>query len=194
MAQALRAAKVNSVNISLDTLDREAYAATTGRDFLPQVLEGIDGAISAGFPLIKLNCVLMRGRNDDQLVPLVEFAAERDLMLRFIELMPVSHSDVLDESNFLPVAEARRRLEERFGPLIPDPTFRTNGPSSYYKVAGRANNVPLVEIPISFSASIAGRRSNKLRTSRRVRGSPPVIRTFDTPSSVAIRIRRSVSS
>src|SRR3954465_11295786 len=55
MAQALRAAKVNSVNISLDTLDRDSYAATTGRDFLPQVLEGIDGAIAAGFPLIKLN-------------------------------------------------------------------------------------------------------------------------------------------
>ena len=101
---------MNSVNISLDTLDREAYAATTGRDFLPQVLDGIDAAIAAKFPLIKLNCVLMRGRNEDQFVPLVEYAAERNLMLRFIELMPVSHSDVLDESNFLPVAEARRQL------------------------------------------------------------------------------------
>ena len=144
IAQALRAAKVNSVNISLDTLDRDSYAATTGRDFLPQVLAGIDAAIAAGFPLIKLNCVLMRGRNDDQLVPLAEFAAERGLLLRFIELMPVSHSDVLDESNFLPVAEARRRLEERYGPLIPDPTFRTNGPSSYYKVAGRAQRIGFI--------------------------------------------------
>ncbi|MFL6589815.1 MAG: GTP 3',8-cyclase MoaA [Chthoniobacterales bacterium] len=144
MAHALRAARVNSVNISLDTLDRDAYAATTGRDFLPQVLQGIDAAIDAGFPLIKLNCVLMRGRNDDQLVPLAEFAAERGLMLRFIELMPVSHSDVLDDSNFLPVAEARRRLEERYGALIPEPTFRTNGPSSYYRVGGRTQRIGFI--------------------------------------------------
>ena len=137
MASALRAAGVNSVNISLDTLDREAYAATTGRDFLPQVLEGIDAAIAARFPLIKLNCVLMRGRNDDQFIPLVEFAAERNLILRFIALMPVRHRDVLDESNFLSAGEARRRLETHYGPLIPEPTFRTNGPSSYYKVPGR---------------------------------------------------------
>ncbi|MFN2623175.1 MAG: GTP 3',8-cyclase MoaA [Chthoniobacterales bacterium] len=137
MAAALRAAGVNSVNISLDTLDREAYAQTTGRDFLPQVLDGIEAAIAAQFPLIKLNCVLMRGRNEDQLVPLVEFAAERNLILRFIELMPVSHSDVLDETNFLPIAEARRNIEAHFGALIPEPTFRTNGPSTYYKVAGR---------------------------------------------------------
>jgi GTP 3',8-cyclase len=144
MAQALRAAHVNSVNISLDTLDREAYAATTGRDFLPQVLEGIDAAIAAKFSLIKLNCVLMRGRNDDQFIPLVEFAAERNLMLRFIELMPVSHSDVLDDRNFLSAGEARRRLESHYGPLIPEPTFRTNGPSSYYKIPGREQRLGFI--------------------------------------------------
>jgi cyclic pyranopterin phosphate synthase len=144
VAQALREAGVNSVNISLDTLDREDYAATTGRDFLPQVLDGIDAAIAAKIPLIKLNCVLMRGRNDDQLIPLAEFAAERNLILRFIELMPVSHSDVLDDSNFLPIAEARRKLEGHFGSLIPDPGFRTNGPSSYYKVAGREQHLGFI--------------------------------------------------
>jgi cyclic pyranopterin phosphate synthase len=144
MAQALRDAQVNSVNISLDTLDRESYAQTTGRDFLPQVLDGIEAAIAAGFPLIKLNCVLMRGRNEDQMIPLVEFAAERNLILRFIELMPVSHSEVLDESNFLPIAEARRNLEQRYGPLIPEPTFRTNGPSTYYKISGRDQRVGFI--------------------------------------------------
>ncbi|HEV2806008.1 MAG TPA: GTP 3',8-cyclase MoaA [Chthoniobacterales bacterium] len=144
VAQALRAANVNSVNISLDTLDREAYAATTGRDFLPQVLAGIEAAVAAQFPLIKLNCVLMRGRNDDQLIPLVEFAAERGLLLRFIELMPVSHSEVLDETNFLPIAEARRNLETHFGALIPEPGFRTNGPSVYYKIPGRDQRVGFI--------------------------------------------------
>jgi cyclic pyranopterin phosphate synthase len=144
MAQALRDANVRSVNISLDTLDRAAYAQTTGRDFLPQVLDGIDAASAAGFPLIKLNCVLIRGRNEDQLAPLVEFAAERSLLLRFIELMPVSHSDVLSESNFLPIAEVRRNLEARYGPLIPEPGFRTNGPSSYYRIAGRDQRIGFI--------------------------------------------------
>jgi cyclic pyranopterin phosphate synthase len=144
IAQALRDANVNSVNISLDTLDRESYAATTGRDFLPQVLAGIEAATAAKFPLIKLNCVLMRGRNDDQLIPLVEFAAERGLLLRFIELMPVSHSEVLDESNFLPIAEARRNLETHFGALIPEPEFRTNGPSAYYKIPGRNQRIGFI--------------------------------------------------
>jgi cyclic pyranopterin phosphate synthase len=144
MAQALREAKVNSINISLDTLDRAAYAQTTGRDFLPQVLAGIEAAMAAEIPLIKLNCVLMRGRNDDQFIPLVEFAAERNLLLRFIELMPVSHSEVLDESNFLPIAEARRNLEARYGALIPEPGFRTNGPSTYYKIAGRDQRVGFI--------------------------------------------------
>ena len=144
MAEALRAARVNSVNVSLDTLDPEVYAQTTGRDFLSQALAGIEAAIAAGFEQIKLNCVLMRGRNEDQFVPLVEYAAARNLMLRFIELMPVSTGDVLHDENFLPVAEARRALESRYGPLIPEPTFRTNGPSSYYKIPGRDQRIGFI--------------------------------------------------
>ena len=143
-AQALRSCAVNSVNVSLDTLDREVYAAITGRDFLPQVLEGLDAAIAAGFPLIKLNCVLMRGRNEDQFVPLIEYAAARNLILRFIELMPVSTSEVLSDDNFLPVAEARRNLESHFGSLIPEPGFRTNGPSTYYKIPGREQRIGFI--------------------------------------------------
>jgi cyclic pyranopterin phosphate synthase len=144
MAAALCEAGVRSVNVSLDTLDRESYAQTTGRDYLPQALDGIDAAIAAKFPLIKLNCVLMRGRNEDQFIPLVEYAAERNFILRFIELMPVSHSDVLDDSNFLPVAEARRGLEAHYGALIPEPAFRTNGPSSYYKIPGRSQRIGFI--------------------------------------------------
>ncbi|MFZ3375477.1 MAG: radical SAM protein, partial [Chthoniobacterales bacterium] len=101
MAAALRAAGVRSVNISLDTLDRNAYSQITGRDLHVQVLEGIEAAIAAGVEQIKLNAVLMRGRNEDQLIPLIEFAAARNLILRFIEMMPVSTSEVLDQSNFV---------------------------------------------------------------------------------------------
>ena len=144
MAEALRAVGVQSINISLDTLDRHLYAQITGRDFHPQVLAGIDAAIAAGFDQIKLNAVLMRGRNEDQLIPLIEFAAAHNLILRFIELMPVSTTEVLTEENFLPVAEAKRTIEAHYGPLIPEQSFRTNGPATYYQVPGRDQRVGFI--------------------------------------------------
>jgi len=144
MARAVRDCGFNSVNISLDTLDRAEYARTTGRDLLPEAIAGIDAAIAAGFAQIKLNCVLMRGRNDDALAPLVDFAAERNLLLRFIELMPVSTTEVLTETNFFPVGEAKRALESKFGPLLPQPEFRTNGPATYYQIGGRKQRIGFI--------------------------------------------------
>src|SRR5215831_19197954 len=126
MAEALRDAGVQSVNISLDTLDPSVYSQITGRDFHAQVLDGIDAAIAARFNQIKLNTVLMRGRNEDQLLPLIDFAGERDLILRFIEMMPVSTTDVLDEDNFMSILEAKRSIESFYGSLIPETEFRTN--------------------------------------------------------------------
>jgi len=143
-AAALGQAGVRSVNISLDTLNEETYAQITGRDFHRTVLAGIDAAIDAHFEQIKLNAVLMRGRNEDQLVALVEFAAARNLILRFIELMPVSTSEVLNENNFLPIAEAKRSIESHYGSLIAEPSFRTNGPASYYQVPGRQQRVGFI--------------------------------------------------
>src|SRR5882757_541520 len=144
MAQALNEAGVQSINVSLDTLDPTVYSQITGRDFHAQVLEGIDAAIDAGFDQIKLNTVLMRGRNDDQLVPLIEFAGSRNLILRFIEMMPVSTTEVLSDENFLPIAEAKRIIEKRFGNLIPDTSFRTNGPATYYQIPGREQRIGFI--------------------------------------------------
>ena len=144
MAQALQTAGVRSVNISLDTLDRQVYSEITGRDLHPQVLEGIDAAITAGFHQIKLNTVLMRGRNEDQLIPLIEFAAARNLILRFIEMMLVSTREVLDEENFISTVEAKRWIESHFGSLIPEPEFRTNGPATYYQIPGREQRIGFI--------------------------------------------------
>ena len=144
MAAALRAAGVRSVNISLDTLDRDVYSQITGRDLHRQVLDGIEAAIAAGFEQIKLNAVLMRGRNEDQLIPLIEFSAARNLILRFIEMMPVSTSEVLDEKNFISIGEAKRAIEARFGSLIPEPQFHTNGPATYYQIPGRQQRVGFI--------------------------------------------------
>ena len=144
MAQALRSAGVRSVNISLDTLDRHVYSEITGRDLHGQVLDGIDAAITAGFDQIKLNTVLMRGRNEDQLIPLIEFAAARNLILRFIEMMPVSTREVLNDENFISIFEAKRRIESRYGSLIPETEFRTNGPATYYQIPGRQQRIGFI--------------------------------------------------
>ena len=144
MAAALKDAGVNSINISLDTLNPGTYAGITGRDFHAQALEGIEAAIAANLEQIKLNCVLMRGRNEGDWVPLVEFAASRNLILRFIELMPVSTSEVLREDNFVSIGEARRHIESRLGNLVPEPGFRTNGPATYYEVPGRNQRVGFI--------------------------------------------------
>lgn len=144
IASAIRAAGVRSLNISLDTLNREIYEQITGRDFLPLVLQGIDASVAAEFEQIKLNTVLMRDRNDEQIIPLIEFAASHNLILRFIEMMPVSTTDVLTEKNFVPVAEAKRAIEARYGNLIPEPTFHTNGPATYYQIPGRRQRIGFI--------------------------------------------------
>src|SRR5437660_1767313 len=144
MAAALQSASVRSVNISLDTLDRHVYSEITGRDLHAQVLNGIDAAIAAGFDQIKLNTVLMRGRNEDQLIPLIEFAAARNLILRFIEMMPVSTREVLDEENFISISEAKRVIESHYGSLIRQPEFRTNGPAAYYQISGRQQRIGFI--------------------------------------------------
>jgi len=144
LARALVKCRVRSANISLDTLDREVYKSITGRDFLPQTLQGITAAKEAGFDSIKLNAVLMRGRNEDAFPDLVRFARSENLLLRFIELMPVTTTDVLTDANFLPVAEARRRLEWEFGPLILDPEFKTNGPASYFRFADSQQRIGFI--------------------------------------------------
>jgi len=144
MARALRSAGVQSVNISLDTLDREVYSQITGRDLHEQVLNGIEAASAAGFDQIKLNTVLMRSRNEDQLIPLIEFAGAHDLILRFIEMMPVSTTDVLDEHNFMSVFEAKKLIESCYGNLIPETEFHTNGPASYYQIPRRGQRIGFI--------------------------------------------------
>jgi GTP 3',8-cyclase len=144
MAAALRDAGVQSMNVSLDTLDRHAYSQITGRDFHEQVLRGIYAAIDADFQQIKLNTVLMRGRNEEQLIPLIEFADAHGLILRFIEMMPVSTTDVLHERNFVSIFEAKRSIESVYGSLMPETEFRTNGPATYYKIAGRKQRIGFI--------------------------------------------------
>lgn len=86
-AQAWRDAGISAVNISVDSLDPARFAAITGHDRLAEVLRGVAAAKAAGFDAIKLNAVLMRGVNDDELEAMIAFVAQHDVSLRFIEVM-----------------------------------------------------------------------------------------------------------
>ncbi len=88
-ATALRAAGLRRVTVSLDTLQPERFAQLAGRDQFVATLAGIDAALAAGFEQVKLNTVVMRGRNDDELVDLLAFGRERGIEVRFIEYMDV---------------------------------------------------------------------------------------------------------
>lgn len=129
-AAALRAAGLDDLNISLDAVEPERFAALTGGRLEP-VLEGIAAAVAAGLP-VKLNCVLIRGANEDQVRPLTAWARARGLPLRFIEFMPLdgrqgwATDKVYREDEIL----AQLRGEEA---LVAEP--RNSDPASYYRYA-----------------------------------------------------------
>lgn len=143
MANDLRAAGVTRLNVSLDSLQRERFADFTRRDKLDQVLAGIDAAVAAGFKRIKLNSVVQTGRNDDEVLALVEYAMSRGLDISFIEEMPlgsvVSHQR---EQTFCSSDVVRERIEARY-PLVRS-SHVTGGPSRYWQVSGSETRVGFI--------------------------------------------------
>lgn len=127
----LKRVGIDSINVSLDALDPVNYQKITGGN-LVTVLRGLDAVAEADFCSLKLNCVLLRGVNETEFESLIRFAADRALPLRFIELMPLSRTDVLNDKNFLPVRELMQRLADR-GALAPaDSEKLGNGPARYF--------------------------------------------------------------
>jgi molybdenum cofactor biosynthesis protein A len=104
-AQGLRDAGLDRVNISLDSLDREHYAAITRRDRLGDVLEGIEAAARAGLSPIKVNTLVLRGMNEADLPDLVDYCLDRGIELRVIEQMPIGPVDTWDRQNILTADE-----------------------------------------------------------------------------------------
>jgi cyclic pyranopterin phosphate synthase len=128
----LFAAGLRRLNISLDAIDPARYRAITHGDVAP-VLAGIRHAKALGFPSIKLNTVLIRHQNEREILPLVDFAAALDIPIRFIELMPVSLTEMLSEQNFLPVGEVFNLLAQN-DTLTPLDTKLGHGPARYYRL------------------------------------------------------------
>ncbi|WP_121371687.1 GTP 3',8-cyclase MoaA [Frondihabitans australicus] len=112
-AEALRAAGLERVNVSLDTVDPEAFALVTRRPFLSRVIEGIRAAQDAGLG-VKVNAVLLRGVNDALAVDLLRWCLERDIELRFIEQMPLDPDHVWKREEMITASEIRALLGTAF--------------------------------------------------------------------------------
>jgi cyclic pyranopterin phosphate synthase len=134
LAPALYQAGLRHLNVSLDTLKRHRYRRITGRDHLPEVLAGLASAASLGFRPLKINCVVLKGINDDELVDLALLARDHPYQVRFIELMPMA-SQELWQRHFLPLAEVRRRLAG-LGRSEAVPGEATAGPARVFRFPG----------------------------------------------------------
>jgi len=140
-AGALKAAGVKRINVSLDTLDRENFAAIARRDALPSVLDGIDAALAAGLA-VKINTVALKDRNLDELPDLIAWAHGRGMDITLIEVMPLGEVEEDRADQFAPLSAVREDLERRWT-LTPD-AHRTGGPSRYVRVAETGGRIGFI--------------------------------------------------
>lgn len=135
-----REAGLDALNISLDTLDPATYAAMTRGGRVEDVLSVIDDAVSLGMR-VKVNAVPVRGMNDHQLAALAALARDREIHVRFIELMPVGCGAGLSP---VPSDEVLKRMEAAFGPLAPDTVRHGFGPARYVRPEGFAGSIGVI--------------------------------------------------
>ena len=132
-AEGLIAAGVNKINISLDTLKPERFARITGVDCFDKVWGGIEKARAVGFSPVKLNMVVMRGINDDELSDFARMSRETELQIRFIEFMPIGASSRWDKNTYMSSDEIKE-LISAMGELIPVSGGRADGPASVFRL------------------------------------------------------------
>jgi len=143
LAQPLKDAGIKRINVSLDSLDADKFKKVTRVGDLNAVLQGIQAAKKAGFEKIKLNAVILKNRNHDEINALVQYAMEEELDISFIEEMPLgaidSHSR---EEAYYSSDEIKRDIETKFD-LVPS-SKNSGGPARYYSVAGYDNMVGFI--------------------------------------------------
>ena len=143
MAPALFDAGVTRMNVSIDSLDADKFRRITRTGDLHQVIRGLEAAVAAGFERIKLNAVILKGRNEDEILDLVEFAQQGNFDISFIEEMPLG---LIDEHNrelsFCSSDEVLEIVASRYELTASDVT--TGGPSVYHNVAGSTARVGFI--------------------------------------------------
>lgn len=144
---ALAAAGLNRINISLDSLDREKFERVTRSRTFDQVMAGIEAAQKSSLRPVKVNAVLVRGINDDEVESFAEFARERDLTMRFIEYMPLDADRAWTRDLVVTAAEIHRRISARW-PLVSISHERSETARKYRFADGSGGEIGLIA-PVS---------------------------------------------
>jgi cyclic pyranopterin phosphate synthase len=152
LAGDLRAAGLRRINISLDSLRPDTFFAVTRRHALDQVLDGIDAAVEAGFSPVKVNCVLIRGINDGEIVDFATFGRERGVTIRFIEFMPLDADDGWSPATVVPTAEVISAVDSAY-PIEPV-AGRGSAPAERFRyLDGRGEIGVIASVTESFCGS-----------------------------------------
>ncbi|HKU66510.1 MAG TPA: GTP 3',8-cyclase MoaA [Candidatus Baltobacteraceae bacterium] len=144
---ALHAAGLKRVNVSLDTLREDRFIEIARRPGLGAVLAGIDAAIERGLTPVKINCVVMRGYNDDEIAAFAQWTKERAVYVRFIELMPVHENLDVQREAYMSADEILERVSA-IGDLEPSSGPGGNGPARYFAFPGAPGAVGVIS-PLS---------------------------------------------
>ncbi|MBV9440995.1 MAG: radical SAM protein, partial [Candidatus Eremiobacteraeota bacterium] len=157
---ALVDAGLKRVNVSLDTLREDRFFDIARRRGLDRVLAGIDAAVRAGLEPVKINCVVMRGRNDDEVADLAGLTRDRAVFMRFIEVMPVEENLDLQREAYISVDEILERIRA-VSDLVPVEGPPGNGPARYFAFPGARGAVGVIS-PLSHDYC---ERCNRVRLS-----------------------------
>lgn len=136
LAYPLKKAGLDRLNISIDTLNRGRYKAITGFDHFDNVWAGIEKAVETGFDPVKLNVILMKGVNDDEVEDFARLALDRPLIIRFIELFPTNKRSLRFADTVVKNYEIKKRISDSFGEIEKISSVKGNGPAEYYKMKG----------------------------------------------------------
>ena len=172
VAEELSLAGLDRVNVSMDALDPEIFAEITRGGELSSVLAGIKAAESAGLDPVKLNTVIMKGVNESEITPLMTYAATEDLVLRFIELMPMGEAAGGSIAP-TPLSKVKKEIEKEWS-LEEISSLRGNGPADYYR-AVKENNSGTVGFIFPLSRSFCD-DCNRIRITARGRVRPCLAR------------------
>jgi cyclic pyranopterin phosphate synthase len=141
LAEELRAAGLQRVNISLDSLRADRFTELTRRDDLPRVLDGVESALAAGFDPVKVNVVVMKGINDDEVLDFAEWGRRMGVVVRFIEFMPLDADERWDRSLVLSQQEIVATLEEAYDL---EPIERSSAPATRWRYRDGGGEVGVV--------------------------------------------------
>ena len=134
-------AGLDRINISLDTLDRKRFESLTRRDNLKQVLHGIEAAKSVGFDPVKINMVVMKGVNDDEVLDFVSYGRENGLVVRFIEFMPLDADETWEKSKVMPQNEILDLISSKHDL---EPLSRGSSPAARWKFVDGPGEIGII--------------------------------------------------